>query len=220
MTLSSSIRKIVLIKSIDWDTWISYVKIRASNFGIWELINPNNITLSTHLIESIQSKFESSIDSAQLDMLAYELYRQQIQVYESQLEKYETQQRAFVALASYIQNTISVYIQKAERHSEHQLRALKTRLASTNNARALKIERRATYINAQSSKVEGVKIQDDAYKQTSLAYTSEGVGELASERFRHFRDNQRHRHSNWGDQDIRGFDKGIKWCLHQENVSD
>jgi hypothetical protein len=81
----------------------------------------------------------------------------------------------------------------------------------------LEIERRVTYINAQSSKVEGVKIQDDTYKQTSLAYTSEGVRELASKHFRqfrhggieefligqglselkeHFRDNQRHRHPN------------------------
>jgi hypothetical protein len=213
MALSSDTRKIVLVKSIEWNTWISF------------------ITSSTHLAEPIQPEFEPPADPAQLDMLAYELYRQQIQMYESQLEKYETQQRAFVALASYIQDTISVYIQKAERHSGHQLRALKARLASTDNARALKIERRVTYINAQPSKVEGVKIQDDTYKQTSLAYTSEGVRELASEHFRqfrhggigefligqglseleeHFRDNQRHRHPDWGGQDIRGFDKGIK----------
>jgi ribosomal protein L44E len=150
-------------------------------------------------------------------MLTYELYRQQIQMYESQLVKYETQQRAFVALASYIEDTIFVYIQKTKRHSEHQLRALKTRLASTNNARALKIERRVTYINAQSSKIEGMEIRDDTHKQTSLAYTSEKVGKLASKHFRqfrhegireflidqrlselrkYFRDNQRHRHSD------------------------
>jgi hypothetical protein len=103
-------------------------------------------------------------------MLAYELYRQQIQVYEYQLEKYETQQRAFAELVS--------YIQKAEQHSEHQLRVLKARLASTNDWQV-------TYIDAQSSKVEGVKIQDDTDKQTSLG--SEEVRKLASKHFRQFR---------------------------------
>jgi hypothetical protein len=206
MALSSDIRKIVLAKSIEWNTWISF------------------ITSLTHLIEPIQPKFESPVDSAQLDMLAHELYRQQIQVYEYQLEKYETQQRAFAELVS--------YIKKAKQHSGHQLCVLKARLASANDWQV-------TYINAQPSKVEGVKIQDDTYKQTSLA--SEGVGKLASEHFRqfrhedigeflidqglselgeHLRDNQVHRHSDWGGQEIRDFDKGIKWCLHQGNVSD
>jgi hypothetical protein len=60
--------------------------------------------------------------------------------------KYEKQQRAFEELIAFIHETIIsqnfIYIQKTKSHSWHQLRVLKTRLASTNETRSLKIENR------------------------------------------------------------------------------
>ena len=142
--MTTGIRKIVLAKSADWDTWISFVKTRASNSGIWELINPDKSILPPHLIEPVEPEFEPPTDPAQLNQLAYDLYRQQIQVYEFKLEKYEMQQRAFVELISFIQETLTIqnfiYIQQTESHFWHQLRALQARLALTNNAQSLTSE--------------------------------------------------------------------------------
>lgn len=142
----AEIRKVVLAKSADWDTWNSFVKTRVSDSGIWGLINPDLTSLPAHPVESVEPKFEPSTNPAQLNQSAYELYRQQIQVFKLKQVKYKKQQRAFEGLIAFIHETIIsqnfIYIQKAESHSWHQLCVLKARLALTNEARSLRIESR------------------------------------------------------------------------------
>ncbi|MCJ1271800.1 hypothetical protein MMC22_011705 [Lobaria immixta] len=40
-SITSNTKKIILSKSADWDPWISFVRARASNSDIWDLVKPN-----------------------------------------------------------------------------------------------------------------------------------------------------------------------------------
>lgn len=67
-------------------------------------------------------------------------------MYKSKLARYTEQEEAFASIISYIQKSITaqnaVLIQKTETHPHSLLKALKERLAPSDSARALSLEKR------------------------------------------------------------------------------
>lgn len=140
---SSIIKKIVLIKTIDWNTWYSFVKIKAINNEIWDFINPKLFFKSIFLKFSNESKLNMI---GEVTSRIFELYKIACQVYKIKLTKYEKQMKAFDDIIIYIQKTISVqcakFIIKNESHSWNYFRTFKQHFAFSDEARGLKIEER------------------------------------------------------------------------------
>lgn len=141
-----SIRKIVLGKPLDWDTWISFVKSRADNNDIWELVNPELTEKPETLKKPQKPNYDLPEDDAQFDQKKFEAYKARMQLYKADLAEYEKQKKAFGDLISFIQETITtstaIFIQKEDTHPWNLLRALKRRLAPSDDARSLEIEQK------------------------------------------------------------------------------
>jgi hypothetical protein len=137
-------KKITLIKSIDWDSWIVFVRVKTYTSNIWELINSNQAKRLIHLTESKKSIFISFSNFAQLNVTAYDLYKQRIAIFKLIRAKYEKQQRVFEKIIFFIHEIITTqnikYLEKTKSHSWNLLRVLKARLALTSNARLLKMK--------------------------------------------------------------------------------
>lgn len=144
--MSSGNRKILLAKPGDWDAWISFVRTRATNSRVWDLVNPDLTTKPISIVEPIEPEFEIPDDSVLFDRLGYEAFKARKDAYKTKYAKYERQQKALSDLITFIQETITshniVYIQKEEAHPWNILRALKKRLAPSDEARSLDIEQR------------------------------------------------------------------------------
>jgi hypothetical protein len=110
-------------------------------------------------------------EQVNFDRDAFEYYKVEFLVYKNNLSAYETQQRAITNLINFIQETITVenalYIEKMKSHSWDQLRALQTRLTSTNVARLMNIETRYRKL------CKGLDMQDiETYlKNWQMTYT-------------------------------------------------
>lgn len=141
-------RKIVFSKSIDWDIWFLFIRIKIINEEIWELVNSKISIKSVNQTLLNSSIFIVSIDSNEIESnkVAFEIYKMQSQMYKIQMKLFNRQQRAFVELINFIHDTISIqnaiYIQKKNSHLWNLLKTLKTRLTSTNIVQIMKIETR------------------------------------------------------------------------------
>ena len=130
----------MLSNSADWDTWIIYIRIRAASSRIWPLIDPSSPVKKPHLVEppapvkptqaTDETSYQYKIDCAEYKLLLLE---------------YKEQQAAFRGIIDYILDTILpaniIYIQNVEVHPYVVLVALKERLAPSDEARSLSIER-------------------------------------------------------------------------------
>lgn len=137
--------KIVLAKPADWDVWISLVRCRAWNNDIWHLVNPDLVEKPHPLSRPVVPTFVLPQAGTPLEQDAVELYKLQVSLYKIQLGEFNRQKRAFGELVSFIQETISAYnstlIREVEFDPWDMLRALKNRLAPSDHARSLEVER-------------------------------------------------------------------------------
>ena len=80
------------------------------------------------------------------DMVTYSAFKARKDLYKTDLALYEQQRKSFGDIIGFIQETIAVhnvtFIQKEEPHPWNHLRALKRRLAPSDDARRLQIEQR------------------------------------------------------------------------------
>ena len=120
------------------------MRARATTTQIWDLINPNLAERPLSLKQPVEPEFEMPDDDAQFDITKYEAYKARKDIYKTKLAKFERQQKAFGDLITFIQDTIAAhnvtFIQKEEPHPWNLLRALKQRLAPSDEARDLEIE--------------------------------------------------------------------------------
>lgn len=93
-------KSVKLEKSADWPTWLSFVRTRPQNDGIWDLINPDVNEKPQNLIESIESTFEHGRD--ELDKKTFEVYTALLTVHIKAAKKYEKQKIAFKSILKYI----------------------------------------------------------------------------------------------------------------------
>ena len=137
---------IKLRKPEDWDTWISFVRMRATNLDIWALINPELPTKPVALDIPIKPNFDPGAFSADSDRVEHHFYEAHQHLYKSALAKYNEQSDAFASIIVFIRETITaqnaVLIQHVESHPYDYLKALRERLAPTDKARSLRFQTR------------------------------------------------------------------------------
>ena len=142
--MTTNQKKIVLNKPEDWDTWIAFVRIKASTTHIWNLINPELPDQPEELIEPVEPEL---IVGPDFDQAQYTLHLAKQNVYKSQKAKFDKQTEAFSDIISFVYESISahnaVLIQNIQSpHPYNILKALKERLAPTDKARALQLRGR------------------------------------------------------------------------------
>ena len=138
-------RKIVLAKPADWETWISFLKTKATNLGVWELVNPDLTEKPAAKERPAKPIFEPPQDAAQIDNNAFNLFKIQSAVYKLNLDEYEREQKAFTDITNFIHDTLAIQVaaftKGADADPWSQLRALKLKLAPTDQARKMEVER-------------------------------------------------------------------------------
>ena len=112
-------KQIRMEKPADWSVWLSFVRIRE------------------------EPELGEATDAAAITV-AYQIYKGQMILYRSKLAKYNKQHDAFNTLILHIQSTISaaaaIFLEAEYAHPYNLLRALKLRLAPSNQARKIQIE--------------------------------------------------------------------------------
>ena len=137
---SSSQKEIFLSKPEDWDTWIAFVRIKASNADIWNLINPDLPFQPPALTEPVEPVYNLG---ATFDQEKYDDYMARKKIYKSHRIKYDKQKKTFDAIISFIFESVSaqnaVLIQRVESaHPYEILRTFKNGIAPTDKSRELR----------------------------------------------------------------------------------
>lgn len=127
----SSTTKVILDKQSDWNTWLAYVRIRASITDIWNLVDPKESIRPLSLLQPIQPTFSFPVDVQYWDpasSASFAFYKARVYIYRLELARYKDQQTAFLALVTFIQDSISiqnaVHIEGVDPHPWNILRAL------------------------------------------------------------------------------------------------
>lgn len=140
----STVQSFVLSNTTDWDAWIFFVRSRATYNGIWELIDPDLTERPVALEKPIKPLYVMPKTDADFNIVTYNAYKARKEIHETDRGLYEQQRNAFGDVLSFIQETIApenvMFIQNEELHPWNQLRALKRRLAPSENERRLQIE--------------------------------------------------------------------------------
>ena len=136
-------KRIMLTKSADWGAWLRYVEKKATYADIWDLVNPKLDTEPQALIKPTEhERFDLN---AEFDEKKYAKYKAQKDLFKSDNAEYKEQRKNFADLVDYIYSSISAenasYIEKSGTSAWQILRALKRRLAPSDDARRLAIER-------------------------------------------------------------------------------
>ena len=207
----SSQKKVVLAKPADWDDWISLIRSRAINNDIWHLVNPELPEKPQTLPEQEVPSFILPPAGQPIDRDALELYKIQNSLYKTQLGKYECQKKAFGDLISFIQETTSAQnitlIQKVEPYPWDLLRALKNRLAPSDEARSLEVEQ------SYHKLCKGPRSQDletwlDEWVTTYTKAKELGIFEVSGTRpIRDFLMAARHRETSFADVQMARLDE-------------
>lgn len=139
-------RELKLATAKDWDAWIAIVRRKATGYQIWDLINPSEETRPDSLQEPTEPELGIPDDpDEEIDSKILTRYKLKKEIYKSRLIKWEKQHESMTKLVDFIYDTISVanrvYIQKTEVHPWNILRALKQKLAPSDSARELELER-------------------------------------------------------------------------------
>ena len=146
-------RKVILSKSQDWDTWISYIRMLATTSQTWELIDPSLPEKPSYMKKPV-----APVLPAESTNEAFNRYKMLCSKNKEDKSEFEKQQASFKEIIKYIQATISAenatLIQEVEAHPYEILLTLKRRLASTSSARELAIEQQYRKL------CEGLRTQD------------------------------------------------------------
>lgn len=142
----STSKKIILAKPSDWDSWLSFVKARATGTRVWNLIDPELTVRPVSLLEPIAPFYIIPVNDADFNIATYNTYKARKDLYKTDLALFERETKALSDIISFIQDTITAsnvaFIQLEEAHPWNYLRALKARLAPTDDARSLEIEQK------------------------------------------------------------------------------
>lgn len=82
-----STKKGFLAKPTDWDAWISFVRTRATNTRIWDLVNPNLTEKHPPLDEPTEPEYEVPDNDFEFDSVTYDAYKAQKDIYKMKVRK-------------------------------------------------------------------------------------------------------------------------------------
>lgn len=175
----------ILTKSKDWDTWISYIQMRACLYHVWPLIDPTSPVKVPHLVKPSAPMRPIPAPNQPVDSNVLTLYEINCELHEYMLSKYEKQQAGFREMTKYIRNTISpanaIYIKKIERHPYDILVALKKKLAPSDETRSLWIK--TEYHNlCKGPRNQGIDEWLDKWLECCDRAKEYGIGELSGNR--------------------------------------
>lgn len=181
----STSKKVILSKTADWDPWISFVRNRAKASRIWDLVDPTLTERPQQLELPEEPIYTIPAAGTPLNRDTLEIYKVQNSLYKMQLAAYERQEKAFGDLTAFIQDTIAannvIFIQKEDSHPWNILRALKNRLAPSDEARSLAVEQKYHKL----CKGPGTQDLETWINQWSVTFTEAkeiGIGEVTGTR--------------------------------------
>lgn len=149
--------QVVLSKSADWSRWIWRVKIKATNTGIWELVDPD---LEVMPVRKAKPQPPERVNLEQADTVRTELAKANYQVYKLELAEFKKEEKALTDLFNFIRQTISpanvIHIQRIDPHPWNVLRTLKQRLAPSETVRELTVEQKYRKLCEGPSSVQNI----------------------------------------------------------------
>jgi hypothetical protein len=175
-------RKVILSKPADWDIWFSFVKAKAINHEVWELINSAIEAKSVEIPKSTSS-IMPVVEPEGLNKNAVELYKLECASYTHRTADYQNQKKTLIDLINYIQKIIIVdnviYIRSIDSHSWNQLRALKKRLASTDSTRTMIIETKYRQLCWGSTRYQDMKTYLTEWERTYIEAKKNNLFEIS-----------------------------------------
>ena len=78
-------KKIVLAKPADWDAWIYFVRIRATNNGIWDLINPDLDVKPASLTMPTKPEYVMPAKDTDFNIVTYNAFKAREDLYKTDL---------------------------------------------------------------------------------------------------------------------------------------
>ncbi|EKG08999.1 Integrase catalytic core, partial [Macrophomina phaseolina MS6] len=141
-------RPIVLSSSVQWDAWYILIKNRATTADIWEFVDPEQNEKPTQPTEPIIPPFPPNAEGSDLPTAeAMTAFNARMNVFNAKSRKYLDQKRALTDLNTLIHDTVAIHLQTYfqtvnDTHPWALIRALKLRLAPTDEARLLELETR------------------------------------------------------------------------------
>ena len=142
--MTSSSKKIMLSKSEDWKTWLSFVRMKATSLEIWDLIDPELAVKPETIKKPTEPTFDLGDDPKKFNKEGYEFFKAKREMYKMTLSQYKEQTEAFSSIISFIQESITaqnaVLIEHVEPQPYEILRELKRTLAPTDRARELELQ--------------------------------------------------------------------------------
>ena len=180
-----SFQETKLITSKDWDDWLIVVKGKSSSYHIWSLVNPALNTKPTALPEPQEPAIPHIPDTASAEdsSKAVSKYTLQVTKYNTDLARWEKQQASFTRILDFIYASISkanlVYIESAEVHPWDYLRALQAKLAPSDSARSLAIEKDYHRVKAGPTSRQSVEAWIDEWTHTLARARDNGLAETS-----------------------------------------
>ena len=182
----SSTQEVKLITSKDWDAWIAIVKGKATGYLIWDLVNPALTTKPTVLIEPIEPAFPAISADAAANSASLTAYKLNMTRYKSQVSMWEKQHASFTKLIDFIYSTVGkanlIYLQNTEVHPWDFLRALKAKLAPSDSARSLAVEKEYHRLKAGPGSRRDVEAWVDDWSQTLVQAKDNNLAEALDNR--------------------------------------
>ena len=177
-----------LITSKDWDAWLNVVKGKATSYHIWGLVNPAINTKPAELIEPVEPSIPQLPDTASAEdgLKAVSAYRLLMTKYKTDLAKWEKQQASFTKLLDFMYASVSkanlTYLESVEVHPWDYLRALKAKLAPSDSARSLAVEKEYNRVKAGPGSRQSVEAWVDDWAHTLARAKDDGLAEALDQR--------------------------------------
>ena len=180
-------RELKLGSSKDWDAWIAVIRGKATGYQVWDLIDPSKPTKPESLPAPIKPTYNiPANENDPIDPNVEAICRLKDLRYKAEEKAYCKQQDSFAKLNDFIYDTITVnntiYIQKTEPHPYYILRQLKQKLAPSDSARSLELERQYEKLRTGPSNRQNIEAWLDDWMHTYTLAKEYKIAEVVDTR--------------------------------------
>ena len=182
-----------LITSKDWDAWLNVVKGKSTGYHVWGFVNPALDIRPASLPKPVKPvPLIPDTATAEQESRALTAYKLALAEYKTNLSEWEKQEASFTKLIDFFYASVSkahtVYFESCEEvHPWDYLRSLKIRLAPSDSARSLTIEKEYHRVKAGPGTRQSAEAWIDDWTHTVARAKDNGLAE-ASDPKRLYRD--------------------------------